>query len=80
MLWVANKLLQEVSISGLRGRGGGGFSTGKKWKSIAKASSEQKYVLCNGDEGDPGAFMDRSIMEGNPHLVLEGNDNSGFYS
>ncbi len=58
--------------SGLRGRGGGGFPAGRKWESVRRIQAEQKYVVCNGDEGDPGAFMDRSIMEGNPHSVLEG--------
>jgi len=58
--------------SGLRGRGGGGFPTGKKWQLTLKENNEKKYVICNGDEGDPGAFMDRSIMEGNPHRVIEG--------
>ncbi|MBU1221056.1 NADH-quinone oxidoreductase subunit NuoF [Myxococcota bacterium] len=61
-----------VLKSGLRGRGGGGFPTGVKWKSCRKATGGPKYVLCNADEGDPGAFMDRSIMEGNPHSVIEG--------
>ena len=64
--------LVEVERSGLRGRGGGGFPTGRKWRSCREASGNPKYVICNGDEGDPGAFMDRSIMEGNPHSVLEG--------
>lgn len=58
--------------SGLRGRGGGGFPTGRKWRLAAKQQSPRKYVICNGDEGDPGAFMDRSVMEGNPHSVIEG--------
>ncbi len=58
--------------SGLRGRGGGGFPTGRKWHLTRIEKSEKKYVICNGDEGDPGAFMDRSLMEGNPHRVLEG--------
>jgi len=66
------QVLQEVERSGLRGRGGGGFPTGRKWRSCRDAPGEPKYVICNGDEGDPGAFMDRSIMEGNPHVVLEG--------
>ena len=66
------QVLQEVERSGLRGRGGGGFPTGRKWRSCRNAPGMPKYVICNGDEGDPGAFMDRSIMEGNPHLVLEG--------
>ena len=65
-------LIQEVIDSGLRGRGGGGFPTGTKWKFAYAQDKEQKYVVCNADEGDPGAFMDRSIMEGNPHAVLEG--------
>ncbi|MHC5082993.1 MAG: NADH-ubiquinone oxidoreductase-F iron-sulfur binding region domain-containing protein [Planctomycetota bacterium] len=58
--------------SGLRGRGGGGFPTGKKWALTLVEESEKKYVICNGDEGDPGAFMDRSLMEGNPHRIIEG--------
>ncbi len=58
--------------SGLRGRGGGGFPTGKKWELTRVQKEEKKYVICNGDEGDPGAFMDRSVMEGNPHSVIEG--------
>jgi NADH-quinone oxidoreductase subunit F len=62
----------EVTKSGLRGRGGGGFPTGRKWEMARTQSSEKKYVICNGDEGDPGAFMDRSVMEGNPHSVIEG--------
>lgn len=65
-------IIDTVVKSGLRGRGGGGFLTGKKWRSCRKAQGSPKYVICNGDEGDPGAFMDRSIMEGNPHSVLEG--------
>ncbi|HPS40269.1 MAG TPA: NADH-ubiquinone oxidoreductase-F iron-sulfur binding region domain-containing protein [Candidatus Cloacimonadota bacterium] len=63
------KLFQE---SGLRGRGGGGFSTGLKWELTRRQVNEKKYIICNGDEGDPGAFMDRSILEGNPHSVIEG--------
>ncbi|MFP4562477.1 MAG: NADH-ubiquinone oxidoreductase-F iron-sulfur binding region domain-containing protein [Spirochaetia bacterium] len=65
-------VIDEIAASGLRGRGGGGFPTGRKWRSCRKAEGNGKIVICNGDEGDPGAFMDRSIMEGNPHLVLEG--------
>ncbi|MBN2442885.1 MAG: 4Fe-4S binding protein [Spirochaetales bacterium] len=65
-------IINEVEIAGLRGRGGGGFLTAKKWRSCRKAKGDQKYLICNGDEGDPGAFMDRSIMEGNPHSVIEG--------
>ena len=65
-------ILEEVSQSNLRGRGGGGFPTGRKWVSCAKQKEEPKFIVCNGDEGDPGAFMDRSIMEGDPHRLLEG--------
>jgi NADH-quinone oxidoreductase subunit F len=63
---------QEILASGLRGRGGGGFPTGRKWDTARQNVSEKKYVICNGDEGDPGAFMDMGIMEGNPHSVIEG--------
>ncbi|UCH78763.1 MAG: hypothetical protein JSU81_02100, partial [Candidatus Coatesbacteria bacterium] len=73
-------IIDEVKASGLRGRGGAGFPTGKKWE-MARASGkpgEQKYVVCNADEGDPGAYMDRSLLEGNPHLVLEGMIIGGF--
>jgi len=66
------KVVQEMIASGLRGRGGGGFPTGIKWKSCREAPGEPKYVVCNADEGDPGAYMDRSIIEGDPHSVLEG--------
>ena len=66
------EIIQEVTDSNLRGRGGGGFSAGKKWASCAKQKELPKYTVCNGDEGDPGAFMDRSIMEGDPHRLLEG--------
>ena len=65
-------IIEEVKTSGLRGRGGAGFPTGLKWEFCAKARGEVKYVLCNGDEGDPGAFMDRSLLESDPHAVLEG--------
>jgi NADH:ubiquinone oxidoreductase subunit F (NADH-binding)/(2Fe-2S) ferredoxin len=65
-------IIDEIERSGLRGRGGGGFPTGRKWRSCREARGEPKYVICNGDEGDPGAFMDRAVMEGNPHAVLEG--------
>ena len=66
------QVCQTMMDSGLRGRGGGGFPTGLKWKFTLASPGEQKYVICNGDEGDPGAFMDRSVMEGNPHAVFEG--------
>ena len=62
---------QEIIKSGLRGRGGGGFPTGLKWDITSKSVADQKYVVCNADEGDPGAFMDRSLLEGDPHSVLE---------
>ena len=65
-------MIEEVTRSGLRGRGGGGFPTGRKWRVARDARGEPKYVIANGDEGDPGAFMDRSLMEGSPHSVLEG--------
>ena len=65
-------IIEEISASGLRGRGGGGFPTGRKWAECRQAPGDEKYVICNADEGDPGAYMDRSILEGNPHLVLEG--------
>jgi NADH:ubiquinone oxidoreductase subunit F (NADH-binding)/(2Fe-2S) ferredoxin len=64
-------VIKEIKESGLRGRGGGGFPTGLKWEIAAKNDADQKYVVCNADEGDPGAFMDRSILEGDPHAVLE---------
>ncbi len=65
-------ICREVTLSGLRGRGGGGFPTGRKWDITLRQEATKKYVICNGDEGDPGAFMDRSVMEGNPHSVIEG--------
>jgi NADH-quinone oxidoreductase subunit F len=66
------EIIDTIKRSGLRGRGGGGFPTGVKWDSCRKAHGEPKYVMCNADEGDPGAYMDRSLLEGNPHSVLEG--------
>jgi bidirectional [NiFe] hydrogenase diaphorase subunit len=66
------EVVEQVSRSGLRGRGGAGFATGLKWSMVAKAGSTRKYVICNADEGDPGAFMDRSVLESDPHRVLEG--------
>ena len=65
------QVIQIVKDSGLRGRGGGGFPTGLKWSFTAKNEADQKYVVCNADEGDPGAFMDRSVLEGDPHCVVE---------
>jgi bidirectional [NiFe] hydrogenase diaphorase subunit len=65
------EVLEQVSLSGLRGRGGGGYPTGLKWVTVSKASGTTKYVVCNADEGDPGAFMDRSVLESDPHRVLE---------
>ena len=67
-----NGVVHRITESGLRGRGGGGYPTGLKWSTVSKASGDVKYVVCNGDEGDPGAFMDRSVMEGDPHRVVEG--------
>lgn len=66
------EIIRIIKESGLRGRGGGGFPAGRKWESCRKASDSTKYVLCNADEGDPGAFMDRSVIEGDPHAVIEG--------
>ena len=71
-------VIDEVLASGLRGRGGGGFPTGRKWQFAYNSVSDQKYVVCNGDEGDPGAFMDRSILEGNPYAVIEGMMIAGY--
>jgi NADH-quinone oxidoreductase subunit F len=67
-----NEVIQTILDSGLRGRGGGGFPTGMKWKFANSSKSVEKYIICNADEGDPGAFMDRSVLEGDPHSVLEG--------
>ena len=67
-----------IKESGLRGRGGAGFPTGRKWESSRNAPGDEKYIICNGDEGDPGAFMDRSVMEGDPHSVLEGMIIAGY--
>jgi len=72
------QVIDEMKISGLRGRGGGGFPTGNKWQFAANQNSDEKYVICNADEGDPGAFMDRSILEGDPHSVLEAMTMAGF--
>jgi NADH:ubiquinone oxidoreductase subunit F (NADH-binding)/(2Fe-2S) ferredoxin/NAD-dependent dihydropyrimidine dehydrogenase PreA subunit len=66
------EVINVIKVSGLRGRGGAGFSTGQKWEFCYKVKGDQKYMICNADEGDPGAFMDRSTMEGDPHTVLEG--------
>ncbi|MGN7762781.1 NADH-quinone oxidoreductase subunit NuoF [Paenibacillus sp. 22594] len=72
------EVIDTMKQSGLRGRGGGGFNTGLKWEFAAKQNKEQKYVICNADEGDPGAFMDRSILEGNPHSVIEAMAIAGY--
>ncbi|MBM3132747.1 MAG: NADH-quinone oxidoreductase subunit F [Chloroflexi bacterium] len=66
------EVVAEIKTSGLRGRGGGGFPTARKWSECKEAAGDEKYVICNADEGDPGAYMDRCVLEGNPHLVLEG--------
>ena len=73
-----DEVIQTIAESGLRGRGGAGFPTGKKWLFTKQAEGKQKYVVCNADEGDPGAFMDRSILEGDPHSVLEAMAIAGF--
>ncbi|CCC57856.1 NADH-quinone oxidoreductase subunit NuoF [Caloramator australicus] len=72
------EVIEVVKKSGLRGRGGGGFPTGLKWEFTAKSQGDQKYVICNADEGDPGAFMDRSVLEGDPHSVLEAMAIAGY--
>ena len=73
-----DQVVEEVKTSGLRGRGGGGFPTGMKWGFVRQAQGDKKYVVCNADEGDPGAFMDRSVLEGDPHAVLEGMMTCGY--
>lgn len=73
-----DEVIREIMDSGLRGRGGGGFPTGLKWQITRKVEAPQKYVVCNADEGDPGAFMDRSILEGDPHSVLEAMEINGY--
>ncbi len=76
--YTPEKVIEIVKESGLRGRGGGGFSTGLKWEYTRKPPSDQKYVICNADEGDPGAFMDRSILEGDPHSIIEAMTIAGY--
>ena len=73
-----DEVIEIVDKSGLRGRGGAGFPTGKKWKATREAKGDTKFVVCNADEGDPGAFMDRSILEGDPHAVLEAMEIAGY--
>ncbi|KLU62110.1 NADP-reducing hydrogenase subunit HndC [Peptococcaceae bacterium CEB3] len=73
-----SEVIAEIRASGLRGRGGGGFSTGLKWELMSRAEGGQRYIICNADEGDPGAFMDRSILEGDPNSVLEGMALAGY--
>ncbi len=73
-----DKVLEELKLSGLRGRGGGGFPTWMKWSFARGVQADQKFIICNGDEGDPGAYMDRSVLEGDPHSVLEGMIIAGF--
>lgn len=72
------EVVDEVDKSGLRGRGGGGFSAGRKWKQVARQPEKERYVVCNGDEGDPGAFMDGSVMEGDPYKLIEGMMIAGY--
>ena len=74
----SDEVIDIITKTGLRGRGGAGFPTGKKWRSTADSKGDVKYVVCNADEGDPGAFMDRSILEGDPHAVLEAMEIAGF--
>ncbi|HPU30278.1 MAG TPA: NAD(P)H-dependent oxidoreductase subunit E [Syntrophorhabdaceae bacterium] len=78
LLMEPEEIIEWVEKSGLRGRGGGGFPTGTKWRSCRVAHGDIKYVVANGDEGDPGAFMDRSLMEGNPHSIIEGMIIGGY--
>jgi NADP-reducing hydrogenase subunit HndC len=73
-----DQVVQEIKDSGLRGRGGAGFLTGRKWESAAAHDADQKFIICNADEGDPGAFMDRSIIEADPHSILEGMAIAGY--
>jgi NADH:ubiquinone oxidoreductase subunit F (NADH-binding)/(2Fe-2S) ferredoxin len=76
--WSPEEVIAEIKQSRMRGRGGAGYPTGLKWETVYKYVNDQKYVICNGDEGDPGAFMDRSVLEGNPHRVLEGMIIAGY--
>jgi len=73
-----DQVIEEMITSGLRGRGGGGFPTGLKWQFANQAAGDEKYVICNADEGDPGAFMDRSVLEGDPHTLIEGMIIAGY--
>ena len=76
--YTPEEVIEMVLQSGLRGRGGGGFPTGLKWRFARQAKTDKKYIICNADEGDPGAFMDRSVLEGDPHSVLEGMMIAGY--
>ncbi|HPW77040.1 MAG TPA: NADH-ubiquinone oxidoreductase-F iron-sulfur binding region domain-containing protein [Candidatus Omnitrophota bacterium] len=76
--YTPEKVIQEMKASGLRGRGGAGFPTGMKWEFTRKSQSDQKYIVCNGDEGDPGAYMDRGVLEGDPYSVIEGMIIGGY--
>jgi NADH-quinone oxidoreductase subunit F len=78
LLMTPEEVIEEIKKSGLRGRGGAGFPTGRKWEFCRKAQGDKKYVICNADEGDPGAFMDRSILEADPHAVIEGLTIAGY--
>ncbi len=73
-----DRIIDTIKKSGLRGRGGAGFPTGQKWEICSRSESDRKYIICNADEGDPGAFMDRSIIEGNPHSIIEGMIIGGY--
>ena len=76
--YTPREVIDMIKKSGLRGRGGGGFPTGLKWEITAHSQSDIKYVVCNADEGDPGAFMDRSVLEGDPHSVIEAMAIAGY--
>lgn len=77
-LMTPQEVIEQIIISGLRGRGGAGYPTGLKWTTVAKATSRPKFIVCNADEGDPGAFMDRSVLESDPHRVIEGMAIAGY--
>ena len=78
MNWINNNIIDIINRSGLRGRGGAGFPTGRKWRISLDSDGDHKYVVCNGDEGDPGAFMDRMLLESFPYRVIEGMIIAGY--
>ena len=76
--WPSGNILEEIKASKLRGRGGAGYPTGNKWEFLAKAKTDQKYIICNADEGDPGAYMNRNEIESDPHSLIEGMIIGGY--